>query len=33
VVERGSYKVKDAVNAQPWLPNGPIPINAEWTRS
>jgi hypothetical protein len=25
VVERGSWAVKDAVNEQPWLPNGPIP--------
>lgn len=33
VVERGTYRVKDAVNAQPWLPDGPIPVNVEWTRS
>ena len=25
VVERGSWAVKDAVEEQPWLPNGPIP--------
>ena len=25
VVERGSWAVRDAVNEQPWLPNGPIP--------
>ena len=26
VIERGTWKVSDAVNEQPWLPNGPIPI-------
>ena len=25
VIERGTWKVADAVAAQPWLPNGPIP--------
>jgi len=24
IVERGSWAVADAVNEQPWLPNGPI---------
>jgi hypothetical protein len=31
VVERGTWKVHDAVGAQPWLPNGPIPLTVEWT--
>jgi hypothetical protein len=30
VVERGTYRVADAVGEQPWLPNGPIPVNVEW---
>jgi hypothetical protein len=30
IVERGRYLVADAVNEQPWLPNGPIPVNIEW---
>ena len=25
VIERGTWKVADAVAEQPWLPNGPIP--------
>ena len=33
VVERGTYRVADAVEQQPWLPNGPIPFNVTWTRS
>jgi hypothetical protein len=32
VVERGSYRVTDAVAQQPWLPNGPIPLDVHWTR-
>ncbi|WP_064742848.1 DUF3556 domain-containing protein [Pseudonocardia spinosispora] len=32
VIERGSFSVKDAVNEQPWLPNGPIPFKVDWTR-
>jgi hypothetical protein len=24
--------VADAVKQQPWLPNGPIPLNVTWTR-
>ncbi|MDT7623331.1 MAG: hypothetical protein QOD04_4199 [Pseudonocardiales bacterium] len=32
VIERGTWKVADAVNEQPWLPNGPIPTNVTWTR-
>ena len=31
VIERGTYRVSDAIAEQPWLPNGPIPINVEWT--
>jgi Transmembrane protein of unknown function (DUF3556) len=32
VIERGTWKVADAVAEQPWLPNGPIPLNVTWTR-
>ena len=32
VIERGSWKVADAVAEQPWLPNGPIPLQVTWTR-
>jgi len=31
VIERGTWKVADAVKEQPWLPNGPIPTQADWT--
>jgi hypothetical protein len=31
VVETGTWKVADAVNEQPWLPNGPIPTQVSWT--
>ena len=31
VVERGTWNVHDAVNEQPWLPDGPIPLNVTWT--
>jgi hypothetical protein len=31
VVERGTWKVDDAVRQQPWLPDGPIELNVEWT--
>ena len=30
VVERGTWNVNDAVAEQPWLPNGPIPLNVTW---
>lgn len=30
VIERGTWKVKDAVAEQPWLPNGPIPVQVTW---
>jgi uncharacterized membrane protein YkgB len=33
VIERGTWKVADAVNEQPWLPNGPIPTQVTWSRS
>jgi len=29
-VWRGSWAVKDAVEALNWLPDGPIPTNVEW---
>jgi hypothetical protein len=32
IVERGSWAVKDAVEEQPWLPNGPIPVQVDWRR-
>jgi Transmembrane protein of unknown function (DUF3556) len=32
VVERGSWAVKDAVGEQPWLPNGPIPMQVDWRK-
>jgi Transmembrane protein of unknown function (DUF3556) len=31
VIERGTWKVDDAVKEQPWLPNGPIPIEVIWS--
>ena len=30
VVERGTWRVSDAVAEQPWLPNGPIPTTVTW---
>ncbi|WP_203336750.1 DUF3556 domain-containing protein [Nocardioides limicola] len=30
VVERGTWNVKDCVKEQPWLPNGPIPLEVTW---
>jgi hypothetical protein len=32
VIERGTWQVADAVNEQPWLPNGPIPMQVTWSR-
>ncbi|MER6359005.1 DUF3556 domain-containing protein [Streptomyces sp. NPDC001634] len=32
VIERGTWKVADAVKEQPWLPNGPIPLDVTWSR-
>ena len=31
VVERGTWDVRDCVKEQPWLPNGPIPLQVLWT--
>ena len=31
VIERGTWKVADAVSEQPWLPNGPIPTQVSWS--
>jgi Transmembrane protein of unknown function (DUF3556) len=31
VIERGTWKVADAVAEQPWLPNGPIPLDVTWS--
>jgi hypothetical protein len=31
--ERGTWQVADAVNEQPWLPNGPIPTQVTESRS
>ncbi|MDM7489856.1 DUF3556 domain-containing protein [Rhodococcus sp. CSLK01-03] len=31
VIERGTYRVADAVAEQPWLPDGPIPFDVQWT--
>ena len=31
VIERGTWKVSDAVAEQPWLPNGPIPTQVTWS--
>jgi uncharacterized membrane protein YkgB len=31
VLERGTWKVSDAVAEQPWLPNGPIPTEVTWS--
>ncbi|HZA10561.1 DUF3556 domain-containing protein [Mycobacterium sp.] len=33
VVERGTWTVADAVNEQPWLPNGPIPTEVTWSQA
>ncbi|WP_433522083.1 DUF3556 domain-containing protein [Nocardia pseudovaccinii] len=30
VIERGTWRVRDAVAAQPWLPDGPIPLQVTW---
>ncbi|MFY2861950.1 DUF3556 domain-containing protein [Mycobacterium sp. THU-M104] len=32
VIERGTWKVADALSTQPWLPNGPIPTQITWVR-
>lgn len=33
VIERGTWNVVDLVEEQPWLPNGPIPLNVTWHRA
>lgn len=33
VIEKGTWRVADAVEAQPWLPDGPIPIDVTWSRT
>jgi hypothetical protein len=33
VIERGTWNVADTVTEQPWLPNGPIPLNVTWIRA
>jgi hypothetical protein len=33
VIERGTWRVADAVAEQPWLPNGPIPTQVSWSLS
>lgn len=30
VIERGTWNVADLVEEQPWLPNGPVPLNVTW---
>jgi hypothetical protein len=32
IVERGSWAVKDAVEALNWLPDGPIPVDVTWRK-
>jgi hypothetical protein len=31
VIERGTWRVADAVAQQPWLPGGPIPLTVTWS--
>ncbi len=31
VIERGTWNVTECVNEQPWLPNGPVPLDVTWT--
>jgi hypothetical protein len=33
VIETGTWDVRDCVREQPWLPNGPIPLNVTWSHS
>jgi hypothetical protein len=30
VIERGTWRVIDVVEAQPWLPDGPVPLTVTW---
>jgi len=31
VIETGTWNVLDCVKEQPWLPNGPVPLNVTWS--
>lgn len=31
LVERGTWDVRDCVSRQPWLPEGPVPLQVAWT--
>ena len=31
VVERGTWNISECVAEQPWLPNGPVPLDVTWT--
>jgi uncharacterized membrane protein YkgB len=33
IIETGHWNVAEAVNEQPWLPNGPIPLTVTWSRT
>ncbi len=33
VVERGRVRIDDLVAEQPWLPNGPVPVEVTWRRA
>lgn len=30
IVERGTWDVRECVKEQPWLPNGPVPLQVSW---
>lgn len=32
IIETGTWNVAEAVDEQPWLPNGPIPLTVTWSR-
>ncbi len=32
VIETGTWKVSDVAEAQPWLPDGPVPTTVTWSR-
>ncbi|MGV0653832.1 DUF3556 domain-containing protein [Mycolicibacterium thermoresistibile] len=32
VIETGTWRVDDVAEAQPWLPNGPVPTTVTWSR-
>lgn len=31
IVERGTWNVTDCIQEQPWLPNGPVPLEVSWS--